>query len=177
MGVDTDFCHDHKETNSFITAFKEQIKGWKIPAKCKEVIAFIDPLLAKIHKTFFENKESLTLKEREEFVALAYSFMQWKIIEIVKPKYITMGSKDGLDDSAVEMGRLIALLGIAKKEPLDAEALAPLLFGPTLLQRERMIFPEAFDRLVATIKLLEGKGDYLKHFAALFESFNYELNF
>ncbi|MCH9609071.1 MAG: hypothetical protein S4CHLAM45_08340 [Chlamydiales bacterium] len=136
---------------------------------------FTEALLAQISKTFFGNKKELNRGELKIFNAIARSFIQLKKIEQLHPRYVSFVSKDGLDDTAVATVSLLALLSIAKGKVLDLEPLNALLFGPTLIHRERIILSEPFDQMVAMVQLLEKSGNYLKEFAHLFETFDYKI--
>jgi len=168
MHVAKDFM-DH-----FIHHLSDEATGYYFPSHIKHLLFpnFIDELFATIHETFFDGKQKLTYLERLDFIQLAYHLIELKLIEIVHPNLLTLSSKDALDVSATATIGLIAFLSVAKKKEWKQEEidrLNTILFGPTLMNRERNIQPEFFDRLYAMIHLLEAKKDYLKPFSALFK--------
>lgn len=184
LAKDTDFYNQegfYKEIDEaqtfidhFIQHLSDEITGYYFPSKLKKELfpLFMPKLLELIHKTFFEGKEQLTVKERHNFIQATYHFIELKLIELVDPTYLTLGSKDGLDITATANIGLIALLGLPQKkrwEERESDKLNALLFGATLMIRERVIHPERFERLVSLISLLETKGNYLKEFKTLFQ--------
>ena len=111
------------------------------------------------------------MHERLIFIQLTYHFIELKLIELTQPHYLTFSSKDGLDITGTANLGFIALITTGHKrqwKEKESDLLCTTLFGPTLMNRERVIHPERFDRLVSMIKLLEEKGDYLKDFAPFF---------
>lgn len=158
--------------HNLIDHLQEEISGYFFPASLKkELFAdFIQELMAKIHGCFFDKKSSLTFLERLDFIEIAYQFIELKLIDLVRPAYLCLASKDGLDISGTTFLGLIALLSCATRtwSASEAEKLVALLFAPTFMQRERAIHPERFARLITVIQLLEKKGSYLQEFTSLF---------
>jgi hypothetical protein len=152
----------------------DEITGYYFPHDLKKELfpRFIKELLAQIHLTFFAEKEHLLFVERLDFIELAYHFISLKLLELLQPTHLFYSSKDGLDIGGVTSMGLITLLSIGqgkKWEEEDQDRLNTILFGPTLMHRERAVHPERFERLVSTIQLLEKSGDYLKDFARLYK--------
>ncbi len=181
MAMDTDFYlqegvyHDLNDAAQFISHFANHLgdesTGYSFPPRIKQDLfpTFIENLLAEIHRTFFGRSSTLSQENRINFISLAYVFIELKIIELLEPSYLTLGSKDGLDTSGNQTVRLLALLGIGTNETLDLEALNTLLFGPTVMNRQRVVHQEQFDRTISMIRLLESKKEYLKAFASLYK--------
>ena len=192
LAHDTDFYNqtgiyqELEDAHAFIESFHEHLKdeatGYYFSPALKKILFpnWIQSLLHQVHKTCFDGKETLTFVERLDFIELVYHFISWKLIELVKPTHLGFCSKDGLDICSVASAGLIALLGIAHKKKWneqDYDHLNTILFGPTLMQRERAIHPERFERLVSMIALLEAKENELKAFAPLFdkETWNWDI--
>lgn len=184
LAKDTDFYNqaghyqELDEAKTFIEQFIQHLgdvgTGYYFPSHIKEALfpAFIEKLIPQIHDTFFEKKKRLSFLERLNFIQLTYHFIELKLIEIIDPTFFTLTSKDGLDIGGTTSVGLIALLTLSQKKKWSAKELDRLntiLFGPTLMNRERAIHPERFERLVSMIQLLETKGEYLKDFAPLFK--------
>ena len=100
---DTDFYHqqneykDLHESSSFKTVFKEQIAsgkqcGFYIPSSFD-----ISPWIDFIHENFYQNKQELSLKERQDFIEIFYFFSLLLIIEKTSPDIVSFTSKDGID--------------------------------------------------------------------------------
>lgn len=157
----------------FIQHLGDEMTGYYFSQKMKKKITsqFLLDLLKQIHHTFFQSQEVLSFIERLDFILIAYHFIELKLIEIVKPKYITLSSKDGLDIGGTSSVGLIALLMISKGKTWNEkenDRLNAIVFAPTLLHRERAVHPERIERLISMIELLEKSGDYLKDFKNLF---------
>lgn len=182
LAKDTDFYNqsgiyqDLSAAELFIEQLADHLgdinTGYYFPSQVKKELfpEFIDKLLPQIHETFFSGKKDLSYLERLDFIQLAYHFIELKLIELVNPSYLALTSKDALDIGATSSIGFLALLSIAKGKALDRQKIVSILFGPTLMQRERVIHPERFERLCSFIRLLEETGDYLKPFASLFRS-------
>ncbi len=180
MAKDTDFYNqsgiyqDLNEASSFTEQLVDHLgdvnTGYAFPANVyKELFPeFVNKLIGQIHETFFKKKKTLSYLERLDFIELAYHFIELKIIETIKPNFLALSSKDALDIGGAASVGLLALLSVADGKALDLKRVQGALFGPTLMQRERVIHPERFDRLCALIRLLEESGDYLKPFVPLF---------
>lgn len=183
LAKDTDFYnqmglyHDIGQAEEFLHHFKDHLgdesTGYAFPAHLKKMLFpdFINSLLTTIHKVFFDQKKTLSLRERLDFIELAYHFITLKLIESVGPNYLSLISKDSLDITGIATVGLSALLGIIQGKKWTEEEidhLITVLFGPTLLNRERVIHPERFERLHDMISLLENKKDFWKAFKSLY---------
>lgn len=184
LAKDTDFYNqmgiyqEQNEAEEFIRHFEEHLSdestGYAFATDIKKEIFpdFTNQLLGLIHKTFFSSRKELNFVERLDFIELAYHFIVLKLIEITNPTYIAFTSKDGLDMEGTSSVGLIALLAIAhhkKWSDEEIDELNMLLFGPTLMNRERVIHSERFERLYTMVRLLEEKKSNLKAFASLFK--------
>ncbi len=184
LAKDTDFYnqmgpyHDLNEAREFIHHFREhlddEITGYAFPIGLKKALFphFIDSLLATIHQTFFDNKMTFSLRDRLDFIELTYQFVILKLIEIVNPTHLSLISKDSLDIGGTTAAGLIAILSCPKGKiwkKVEIEKFYTLLFGPTLLNRERAVHPERFERLHEMVRLLEQKGNFLPAFESLYE--------
>ncbi len=179
LAQDTDFfnqCGMYKELDDakgfvdhLLHHLADESTGYYFPSEIKKRLfpQFMQQLVAQVHITFFDHKANLSYIERLDFLSLVYRFIELKLIEITQPTFMSLTSKDGLDVTAVETVGLIALL--ARGEPLDVEQLTLILFGATVMQRERVIHPERFDRLASLLRLIEAKASDLSPFAHLFD--------
>lgn len=181
IAKDTDFYNQtgiYQELNDakeFLSQWEEHIgeeaSGYYFPPQLagKLFPTFVKKLLSEIHETFFANKKELVLIERLNFIELTYLFLSVKMIELIQPTRLTFLSKDGLDTTGTTAVGLIALASLSKKwTKEELHSVQSLLFGPTLLYRERSVHPERIDRLIALLHRLEGHSTGLKSFASLF---------
>lgn len=171
---DTEFYHqlppylDDKHTEDFLKNLKRQVldekKGFFFPKNIKKHLSesFIDDLLASIHRIFFHHKNVLIQEARMDFIELFYLFLELKIIELVQPAAFSFTCKDGIDIGSSNAAQLFAILKLLNEETLtntEIDYLNVLLYSPSLLVRERIIFPERFKRFLNTIKVFESVRD------------------
>ena len=131
---------------------------------------FMQQLLKQVHKTFFGENKQLSMEDRMLFISIVYTLIELKVLEVLNPRYLTLSSKDGLDTTANQTMRLLALLSLARGEKMDQDRLNTLFFGPTVMSRQRVVHQEQFDRTIGMIRLLESNGGYLKDFESLFDA-------
>lgn len=181
LASDTDFYlqsgiyRDLSAATNFIAHFSEHLgdesTGFHFPQRIKLALfpQFIDQLLKQVHETFFSKNSVLSHEDRILFISIAYTFIELKILEITDSKYLTLSSKDGLDTTANQTMRLLALLSVSKADGMDQDRLNTLFFGPTLMSRQRVVHQEQFDRTIGMIRLLERTNAYLSSFEHLFD--------
>lgn len=170
LSMDTEFFHqlppyqEDKHANVFIKHFKEHLQdensGFYFPDFIKKAIfpKFVDGMIHTIHRIFFHNKNVLLREERLNFIEIFYTFLQLKIIELIKPESINFACKDGIDIGAVTSSQLYLFLKLINQEKLsesEIEYINILLYTPAILIRERLILPERFNRMLNVIKMLE----------------------
>lgn len=183
MAKETEFYHqtghylESNDASDFITHFCEHLEdentGYYFPSHIRKELfpTFVSNLFKMIHKVFFEQKSTLQVDERLNFIELAYHFIELKVIEMVAPHFLSLTSKDGLDVASSATVGLIALIELINKKSWKDEELNrinQILYGPTLIQRERAIQKERFDRLHGLVALLQTHTDYQKSMASLF---------
>jgi hypothetical protein len=162
--------HQDNKAETFISNFKEQLKdegcGTLLPdaLKARLLKEFIPQALDGVHRVFFSGKNVLTRESRLDFIEIFYLFFMLKVIEKVKPDIVGMSCKDGLDvtlTSAVPLYVLFKLLNQERMSEIDKEHLEMTLYGHCLINRERLILPERFNRMVNAIKVMESVRDQL----------------
>jgi hypothetical protein len=183
LSKDSDFYHQsgvYRELSGaeeFIVQFKEHLMdentGYYFPQRIREYLfsEFIDSLFKEIHKTFFKNHDILSLKERQNFIEIAYGFIELKLMEETHCSYLYLTSKDGLDISATASVSLIALIRLSDAKKItqkEIEHMIYILFGQTMMVRERNLHAERFERFLQLVMLLENTEGYLKSFKKLF---------
>lgn len=170
LAKDTDFYHQTgpygqlNDAGEFMKHFAEHLAdestGYFFPKGLHLEIfpTWIASILQLVHKHYFHGRNRLGRRDRIDFIELTYLFIELKMIELLKPNTLTHTSKDGLDLSGVGSVGLIALLGSLQGKSWSEQErseLVYILFGPTLVQRERAIFVERFSRLLHILELLE----------------------
>jgi len=116
-------------------------------------------MIETVHSLFFAKKETLTRKNRLDFIELFYHFLTQQIIEWTQPDLISFASKDGIDRGAAAAAgfylflRLFSDTSNWKKEERDQ--LLSILYAPALLVRERLLDIQRLHRMVSALSLLE----------------------
>lgn len=148
----------------FINHFKQQISdkngGFYFPeALRKELLRdFIPGALETVHRIFFSGKNVLLREQRLDFIEIFYALLELKIIESLKPDHVGFSCKDGLDVTSAAGAELFAFFKLINQERLsenDQEHLDLMLYGPSLISRERIMIPDRFNRLVSALKTIE----------------------
>jgi hypothetical protein len=167
----TDFYYQNNEhinvnkAEDFLTSFRQQLAsaeecGFFFPPAVKpaELLRFADSALQLIHRTFFENKSSLTRKNREDFIEIFYHFLTLKLIDQLKPESLSFTCKDAVDTGAAFSGSFYAFLKLldhdfSKKE--DQDYFRWILYTPALYIRERAVDPERLNRALSALERVE----------------------
>lgn len=181
LAKDTDFYNQVADyynldnAASFIEQFYEHLleenTGYQFPHIIKKELfpEFIKPLLTTIHSSFFNNRKTLSFTERLDFIEIAYNLIILKVIEVTQPTYITLSSKDALDVGGTSSVGFVAFLSLDSNTKLDVKKIQTIIFGPTLMLRERVVHADRCDRLAAFISILEKTKNYLDPFRDLFK--------
>ncbi|MBX7065673.1 MAG: hypothetical protein K1X28_00440 [Parachlamydiales bacterium] len=170
---DTDFYYQNNEylnlnkADEFLKAFAAQLEspeecGYFFPAPLKktELTRFAEMALPAIHEHFFNNKNSLTRRNREDFIEIFYQFLILKCIDMVEPSSISFTCKDAIDTGSASTGAFFGFLQLltsnftAKEEQ---DFLRWLLYTPALFIRERAIDPERFNRTISALERIDGE--------------------
>lgn len=176
IAKDTEFYHqlapyhqdNHAET--FIKHFKEHLSdencGFLFPGPIKKVVfdGFIDGIMKGIHQIFFSGKNVLVREHRLDFIELFYFFLQLKILEITKADIVGFTCKDAVDTSQGASALTFVIFKLLNQQRLsehDREQLDLMIYGPSLLFRERVIHHERFHRMLSAIKVVESVRDQL----------------
>jgi hypothetical protein len=179
---DTDFYHQtHEYLNmnkaaDFISALSDQLQdpesyGYYFPPAFKktEISRFISSVLPVIHRCFFNDKATLTRRNREDFIEIFYQLLILKAIEKLEPDSLSFTCKDAIDTGSAEVAAFYGFLTIlngnlAKKQERDF--LLWLFYTPALFIRERPIDPERLGRALSLLERLDTeishKGDQIR---------------
>lgn len=168
---ETDFYYQNNEymnlnkAEDFLKAFQEQLQapeecGYFFPPQFKrtELTRFTELALPLIHEFFFHNKNTLTRRNREDFIEIFYQFLILKCIDMIDPHSLSFTCKDAIDTGAAQQGTFYGFVKLltsdfSKKEEQDF--FRWLLYTPALFTRERAIDPERFNRTVSVLQLLD----------------------
>ena len=175
---DNDNSKDFKKT--FLLDFFKKESFFLFPKSInKEKFSkFIEDTLDCIHNTMYASSKKLDKKQRLDFIEIAYLLITIKLLEIIKPKYLSFVCKDSVDISPCMNAMFFAFVRIMEKKKLtqkDQEFLYYLFYSNALLVRERSVDPERFNRTISAIAIFEQKlkSDFqkiVKSFEKLFSS-------
>lgn len=170
LSVDTDFYYQVEPYNKINDAkqFKAQFKeilldestGYLFPQSVgrTELALFIDKCLTAIHHLFFSSKNVLTLANRCQFIDIFYLLLVLKLVEWLKPSTVSLTCKDGIDKGNSLSAALFIFLKLINEVGLSEEDwthLNGLIYGFSLLVRDRSILPDRFARMGETIKVID----------------------
>jgi hypothetical protein len=170
---DTDFYHQTNEylnlnkAEDFLKAFKAQIEsaeecGYFFPPALKknEIIRFAENAFPLIHELFFHGKNSLTRRNREDFIEIFYQFLELKCIDMLEPTSLSFSCKDAVDTGAAATGAFYAFLKLINGDFSTKESqdfFRYLIYTPALFIRERAIDPERFNRTLSALERFDGE--------------------
>lgn len=170
LSKDTAFYHQlapyHEETDSmrFIEEFMNNLSDSKAGNFFPDEIAqklfpkFTDELFHAIHRIFFSHRNVMTREERLDFIEIAYLFIELKILELIKPDVFAFTCKDGIDNgstSSAELYGFVSLLNEDAPRDQDFDVITTILYGPSLLIRERLLQSDRFHRMLSCFKCIE----------------------
>jgi hypothetical protein len=170
MPVDTEFYNQLAPYNTdnqvahfskhFKSNFGDENCGFYFPDKILKLLSenYIEQMFNAIHRIFFSNKNVLTREQRLNFIEIFYLFFYFKLFDIASPKTFSFTCKDCIDSGGAKSALLFVALKLFKGEYLserDFEQLDMIIYGPSLLIRERNMLPEKFNRMIGAIKTLE----------------------
>lgn len=167
---DTEFYHqlppylNEKHADVFVKTLRKQVlgndAGFFFPDTIKKQLSagFIEGLASAILRIFFHNKNVLLQEHRLDFIEIFYTFLELKLIEIVKPDLFSFTCKDCLDIGSSTSALLFVLLKLLNEEHLNEQEIDytnVLLYASTILVRERLISSERFKRFLSALKVFE----------------------
>ncbi len=173
LPMDTDFFHQMNEylnlnkAEDFVKAFKDQVEsaqecGFFFPPQIKaaELTRFTEKALPAIHELFFNNKNTLTRRNREDFIEIFYQFFILKCIDLCEPDSVSFTCKDAIDTGTAASGLFYGFLKLltgdfSKKE--DQDFLRWILYTPALFIRERGIDPERLNRTLSALERIDSE--------------------
>lgn len=148
----------------FVHNLKEQLSGessgFYFPESIskKNILKFAEEAIKTIHQLFFNGKNVLSKEQRLDFIEIFYFFLELKVIELIKPQFFSLASKDGVDIASGANATLFALLTILNQEKLsesDKELLDFLIYGSSIMIRERLMMHDKFLRIIGALKTVE----------------------
>lgn len=186
---DSDFYMQNSEylnvngADEFMTVILKQLEtaeecGFYFPSsfKMNELIRFAEAALPLIHRHFFQRKNVLTRRNREDFIEIFYQFLSLKLIDQIHPSSLSFTSKDSIDTGAAQGSLFFAFLKLLSSgfsEKSDLDYFRWLLYTPALFIRERPIDAERLNRTLTALEridmgLKENKKAILEDFASLY---------
>ncbi len=165
---DTDFYHQNNEyinlnrADDFIAACLAQVSsaeecGYFFPPSWKrqEIMDFAKSALPLIHAHFFHKKETLTRRNREDFIEIFYQFLILKALEHFKPDILSFTCKDAIDTGEAMASTFYGFVTLFQSRfdnKEERDFLLWLFYAPALFIRERAIDPERLNRALSALE-------------------------
>lgn len=167
----TDVFFKESKASNFKKTLASQVKegpscGFFFPKSIpmKEINNFTKEALTFIHQFFFDGKTTLTRKQRLEFIEIYYTLLTLKIMDVVKPQYMSLTCKDAVDSGPCTTAMLFGILRLLQKDKewdeSEKDFFLWLLYAPALMVRER---PCDLQRLSRTISALATSATCIEH--------------
>ncbi|MDF2577527.1 MAG: hypothetical protein K0S74_1011 [Chlamydiales bacterium] len=191
LAYHTDFYKQRGEYSNliqpedFIKQLRKQLiseeTGYAFPPGMRKIILsdFTSQLIKEVYEFFFENKKTLAVEERQDFIELIYLFIQLKVLDLFTPQSISFTCKDGIDNGSAASSLFLIFYKFLSRQQLTSEDHTQLylnLFIPALLQRERLMQPEVFEKTIRVAKRIELKAQELgpdRFYDYITEKFSY----
>lgn len=164
---DTDFyqqIHEYQQMSGapvFIEQFLEQINsgtscGYYFPDALskKEITAFAKPALEVVHSCFFQGRNTLTVKDRLNFIEIFYQIFIFKMIEKFQCDSISFTCKDGIDTGAVQNALFYGFVELLSMRNPDKDQLIWMLYSSALLIRDRAVLLPRFKRGIIALEAI-----------------------
>jgi hypothetical protein len=175
-----------QEAPDFKKLLKEQVHSgqecgfyFKEDIDPKYLAPFVDSCVELIHDHFFGGKQILSRKNRLDFIELFYNFLMLKLIDIKKPSFCIFSCKDGVDTSATTSAGFYGFVKIFSEDncwsPEEADFFLWMMHSSALLERERAVRQERFERVVQALMVAQAELELnrvkiIKDFEKLYES-------
>jgi hypothetical protein len=187
---DTSFYHQTEEyltlheAKDFKKLLKEQIHSAQEcgfyfieDIDAKHITSFAHQCVELIHHHFFGDKESLSRKNRRDFIEIFYNFLLIKLLDIKKPTEGIFSCKDGVDTSATTSAGLYGFIKILSQDDSwsheEVDFFLWMMHSSALLERERAVMQERFERVVQALAIVQAelevnKARIIKDFEKLY---------
>ncbi len=161
----TDDYKEMSQSKEFLQVLKEQIQsqedcGFFFSKKLakKELKPFFEKMPLLIHKWIFNSQESLSRRERLDFIEIFYQLLIVKVLDLIKPTFFSFTCKDAVDVGPVNtVGFYSTLKMMSKKGGYDnkeQDRLLWMLYSPSLMIRERLTDEQRVSRMMSAMTSL-----------------------
>lgn len=184
---DTDFYRQEShyqeisQAANFKDLLKEQVMGGKqcgfyFP-KESGLIEAIFPFIDFIHQYFYDHKEMLTKKERQDFIEIFYFFACLLIIEKTAPDAVSFTCKDAIDSGSCSAAAFFGFAKILSSSSTwtdhEKDFFLFAFYKPAAFVRHRAPFAHRVQRTLAALEYFETvfkskRDEILKACATLF---------
>ena len=116
---------------------------------------FAKSALPLIHAHFFHKKETLTRRNREDFIEIFYQFLILKALEHFKPDILSFTCKDAIDTGEAMASTFYGFVTLFQSRfdnKEERDFLLWLFYAPALFIRERAIDPERLNRALSALE-------------------------
>lgn len=154
-----------EEASVFIQNLEQQLEEgdlcgfWIPPELLGHISGFVKGYGSMIHEVFFDKKEHLSCRQRQDFIEIFYAFFSLKLIEWINPDSVVFISKDGLDTAVSSIAALFFcakhLMAKQKFSEQDRDFIFWILYGAPLLVRERALHKQEALRCIHFLETFE----------------------
>jgi hypothetical protein len=170
LATDTEFYHQltpyHKDNDvrvfqqHFLDQISDEGSGYFFSEEFRDELFpdFAENLMDSVHRIFFSEKKKLNRNDRLNYIEIYYFFLILKVIEIAKPDSFSLTCKDAIDIGGslnIIIYTMLHLLNGSELTAKDFDCLHYLLYIPALMNRERLMIPDRFNRAISVIRAVE----------------------
>ena len=161
----TDTYKDLDDAGDFIKVIKDQVASneecgfffsKRIPRE--ELDGFIEKILPLIHKNVFASSQTLSRRERLDFIEVFYQLLMLKILDLVKPDYFSFTCKDAVDTGPTTSAGFYSIIKMLSGEKdynkAQQDHFLWMLYGPSLVVRERLVDYQRLSRIMSAMTVL-----------------------
>ncbi|NDD59143.1 MAG: hypothetical protein EBZ47_07850, partial [Chlamydiae bacterium] len=151
------------EAEVFISQFKEQFHemeecGFYLSEDLAQPIrSYVHQILPRVHKVFFQSKNTLSKEDRQNFIELTYWLISLEALRISKADFISYFDKDSVDGAACMQAGCFAALELMHDHFGEQQVgqFLYLLYASAIEQRERTPDPRGTDRMLGALTCFE----------------------
>ncbi len=122
-------------------------------------------ILQEVHERMFDGRETLTVRERQDFIEIAYTLMTLRLLQISGAETFNMSCKDAIDRGGKNMALLLAALGMMTDKMDDPEFKEQHMVSthaPALIVKKQAIIPSRRIRFTQAIETLSAHKDAVR---------------
>lgn len=133
----------------------------------EDINEFSQKAIEMIHEVFFSGKQTLSRKNRLDFIEIFYHLLIMKMVQLSGALHLAFSAKDGCDTSAIASASFFAFIKLLEGEIEwkyeDAEFMEEMIFISALLTRERPVDATALSRIIGMLSIVTAEVELSKN--------------